>query len=208
MGIFARISARQRLRRATQESLSVPTFNTPLDCTPWVIGGLWPEELSPASAETATLAEYLKVDLQRIARSANDDLRVVGRAGMDYAARRDAEARVIDEARDLAVRRVESTMRQLRQMRQHPNPNTRPAPSEIDGPADPGTTQVQPAAQEVTPPADMDRTQVIPAVGDGHPQITVVPGLDERQEQQQPDSVGQDRLSDDAAKHRLRRADD
>lgn len=102
VGIFGRISARQRLRRATQESLSVPTFSAPLDCTPWVIGGLWPEELSPARADTATLAEYLKVDLQRIARNANDDLRAVGRAGLQYVARRDAEARVIDEARDRA----------------------------------------------------------------------------------------------------------
>jgi hypothetical protein len=98
VGILGRISARQRLRRATQDSLSVPTFSAPLDCTPWVIGGLWPKELSPASAETATLAEYLKVDLQRIARSANDDLRAIGRSGMEYAARREAEAQVIDEA--------------------------------------------------------------------------------------------------------------
>lgn len=137
VGIFGRITARQRLRRATQESLSVPTFSAPLDCTPWVIGGLWPEELSAGNSQTATLAEYLKVDLQRIAGAANDELRSIGRAGMQYPNRRDAEARVIDEARDLAVRRVESTMRQLRQLK-----------------------------RDADPVVDMDKTQVLPAVRD------------------------------------------
>lgn len=136
VGIFGRITARQRLRRATQESLSVPTFSVPLDCTPWVIGGLWPDELSAGKSETATLAQYLKADLQRIAGAANDELRSLGRAGMQFAARREAEARVIDEARGLAVRRVESTMRQLRQLRRN---------------ADMDKTQVLPAIRDESP---------------------------------------------------------
>jgi hypothetical protein len=114
VAIFGRKTARQRLRRATRESLTIPTFSSPVDCTPWVIGGLWPAELSTASAETATLAEYLNADLQRITSSANDELRLIGRAGMADSARQAEEARVINEARARAVRRVESTVRQLR----------------------------------------------------------------------------------------------
>lgn len=121
----------------------MPTFTAPLDCTPWVVGGLWPTELSPADIETAALAEYLKVDLQRIANSANEDLKAIARAGMVHPARRDAEARVIDEARALAERRVESTVRQLRQMRRH-TPGLRS--DNMD------KTQVMPALREASPP--------------------------------------------------------
>lgn len=185
----------------------MPTFSAPPDCTPWVIGGLWPAELSPGNAETATLAQYLKVDLQRIARSANDDLRAVGRAGLEYVARRDAETQVIEEARDRAVRRVESTMRQLRQLGQNPLPGAGPPRSGVDGPGDRDSTQVPLATQEVAPPIDMDTTRVIPAVKDGHPQTTLVADLDDPHEQQQPDAVDRVGLLEDAAKHRLRRAE-
>ena len=113
MAIFGRNTARQRLRRATRESLTIPTFSSPVDCTPWVIGGIWPAELSKASAETATLAEYLDADLQRITRVANDELKMIRRAGMADSARQAEEARLINEARARAVRRVESTVRQL-----------------------------------------------------------------------------------------------
>jgi hypothetical protein len=174
VGIFGRRAARQRLRKATQESLSVPSFSSPLDCTPWVIGGLWPTELSPANAETTTLADYLRVDLQRIASSANEDLRAIARAGGTYPVRRAAEVRVIDEARALAARRVESTMRQLRQMRRHalpenPRPNAGGRSASGNGRADMDKTQVIPAIREMAPPVDMDKTQVIPAVQDGPP---------------------------------------
>ncbi len=148
VGIFGRITARQRLRRATQESLSVPTFGAPLDCTPWVIGGLWPSELSPGTAETATLAAYLQADLQRIARSANDELRAIGRAGMEYAVRRHVEAKVIDEARDRAARRVESTRRQLRQLQQEAGPG-----SDLD------TTKVLPAVRDEPPVPEPTRSE-------------------------------------------------
>jgi hypothetical protein len=113
VAIFRRKTARQRLRRATDESLTIPVFESPVDCTPWVIGGLWPTELSPNSAESMDLATYLNTDLRRIASHANDQLRSIRRAGMTDMGRRATEARVIDEARARAVRRVESTVRQL-----------------------------------------------------------------------------------------------
>jgi len=146
VAIFGRKAARQRLRRATRESLSIPTFSSPFDCTPWVIGGLWPAELSTASAETATLAEYLNADLRRIASSANDELRMIRRAGMADSARQAEEARVINEARGRAERRVESTVRQLRA-------------------ATPGNGVRPPrrAGREFVA-LDIDKTQVIPAV--------------------------------------------
>ena len=176
MGIFGRRAARQRLRKATQESLSVPTFSAPLDCTPWVIGGLWPTELSPANGETTTLADYLRVDLQRIASSANEDLRAIGRAGGAYPVRRAAEVRVIDDARALAARRVESTLRQLGQMRQrpqaeHPRRNAVGRPADANRRPDMDKTQVIPAIRDTAPPVDMDKTQIIPAVRDEPPPV-------------------------------------
>lgn len=145
VAIFGRRAARQRLRRATRESLTIPTFSSPLDCTPWVTGGLWPTELSSNGSkndETARLAAYLKVDLQRIASSANDELRNIARSGLVGPARRTEEARVIDDARARAVRRVESTMRQLRQLTQQASRGSRP---------------------------DLDKTQVMPAITDVEP---------------------------------------
>ncbi|KZS81243.1 vegetative cell wall protein precursor [Mycobacterium kansasii] len=150
MAIFGRRSARQRLRRATEESLTIPAFSSPPDCTPWVIGGLWPAELSPNNAETAALAAYLKADLDRIVSSANDELRTLRSAVMLDSARRAAEAAVIDEARARAVRRVESTVRQLRGQ---PVPPVVPRPSVT---ADSGGT-------------DLERTRVLPAIKDEQP---------------------------------------
>ncbi len=114
MAVFGRNTARRRLKRATQQALSVPTFDAPADCTPWVIGGLWPAELETVTPATATVAEYLKNDLQRIADSANERLRALRRAGMSEAARRAEEARIINVGRAFAVLRVESTVRHLR----------------------------------------------------------------------------------------------
>lgn len=114
MAIFGRNTARQRLKRATERALAVPTFDTPADCTPWVIGGLWPAELETVVPATALIAEYLKNDLQRIANSANDRLRALRGAGLSEAVRRAEEARIINVARAFAVLRVESTVRQLR----------------------------------------------------------------------------------------------
>lgn len=145
------MSARQRLRRATRESLAIPAFSSPIDCTPWVTGGLWPAELSTETAETATLAEHLKADLQRIADAANHELKLLKRSGMSDPSRQAAEARVIDEARGRAVRRVESTIRYLRGVQsgaraQAPAP---PPPRVQPRTADPETTQVLPVIREV-----------------------------------------------------------
>nr|WP_067737729.1 DUF5631 domain-containing protein [Mycobacterium sp. 852014-50255_SCH5639931]OBB68456.1 hypothetical protein A5758_08150 [Mycobacterium sp. 852014-50255_SCH5639931] len=151
MAIFGRMTARQRLRRATRESLAMPAFSSPIDCTPWVIGGLWPAELSTITAENATLADYLKTDLQRIADSANEQLKMVKRAGLADFARQAEEARVIDEARARAVRRVESTIRQLHA-------------------AKAGVTAGHLRPQAAEPQSsDMDQTQVIAAVPNSRP---------------------------------------
>jgi hypothetical protein len=113
VAIFGRKTARQRLRRATRESLTIPAFSSPIDCTPWVVGGLWPAELATITPENAPAAEYLKLDLQRIVESANEELKAIRWAVMPDFARQAAEARVIDVARGFAVRRVESTVRHL-----------------------------------------------------------------------------------------------
>lgn len=126
MAIFGRNTARQRLRRATRESLQIPAFSSPVDCTPWVTGGLWPAELSTVTAETAPRVEYLKADLQRIVKAANDELEGIRRAGMADPRRQAEEARVINDARAFAVRRVESTVRHLRNVRQEFRNGSRP----------------------------------------------------------------------------------
>ncbi|AFS12022.1 Hypothetical protein MIP_00052 [Mycobacterium intracellulare subsp. intracellulare MTCC 9506] len=102
--------------------------------------------MSTVTAETATLAEYLKADLQRIANGANDQLKMLKRAGMTDPARQAAEARVIEEARGRAVRRVESTIRYLHTVQSGAQPPAA-APPTLEGPG-----------------ADLDRTQVLPAV--------------------------------------------
>lgn len=129
----------------------MPAFSSPIDCTPWVVGGLWPAELSTITAENATLADYLKTDLQRIADSANEQLKMVKRAGLADLARQAQEARVIDEARGRAVRRVESTIRQLHAAKA----------GVIAGYLRPEATEPQ--------SSDMDQTQVIPAVPNSRP---------------------------------------
>jgi Family of unknown function (DUF5631)/Family of unknown function (DUF5632) len=117
VAIFGGITARQRLRRATQESLATPVSSSFVDCAPWVIGGLWHGELAALTAENATLASYLRADLQRITRSANDALKIIKRAGLADSVRQAYEARIIGEARASAVRRVESTIRHVRAMK-------------------------------------------------------------------------------------------
>ncbi|MEZ0356500.1 DUF5631 domain-containing protein [Mycobacterium sp. SA01] len=114
MAIFGRNTARQRLKRATRHALSAPTFDTPPDATPWVIGGLWPAELATVTPRTAAVASHLKNDLQRIADSANERLRALRHSDVPDFARRAEEVRIIETARAYAVQRVESTIRQLR----------------------------------------------------------------------------------------------
>lgn len=154
MAIFGRMTARQRLRRATRESLAIPAFSSPIDCTPWVTGGLWPAELSTVTAETATLAEYLKADLQRIANGANDQLKMLKRAGMTDPARQAAEARIIEEARGRAMRRVESTIRYLHTVQSGAQSPAAPPPALGPSGADPEKTQVLPAVRDVDDDAE------------------------------------------------------
>jgi Family of unknown function (DUF5631)/Family of unknown function (DUF5632) len=154
VAIFGRITARQRLRRATRESLEIPAFSSHIDCTPWVTGGLWPAELSTITTETAALADYLRADLRRITRNANDELKVIKRAGMTDSAREAEEARVIDEARANAVRRVESTIRHVRAMKAEMLAGHR-----------------RPPVTERFAGTDIHETQVIPAAMDGEPAV-------------------------------------
>ena len=113
VALFGRRSARQRLRNAARESLTIPAFSAPVDCSSWVLGGLWPAELATINSETAPLADYLNADLQRIANSANEKLHAISRSDLAGPARQAAETRVINVARAFAVLRVESTVRQL-----------------------------------------------------------------------------------------------
>ena len=69
------------------------------------------------TADTAPLVKYLKADLQRIVDSANEELKGIRRAGWADSTRQAEESRVINEARAFAVRRVESTVRHLRNMK-------------------------------------------------------------------------------------------
>lgn len=133
----------------------MPAFSSPIDCTPWVTGGLWPAELSTVTPETATLAEYLKADLERIAHAANDELKLLKRSGMTDLSRQAAEARVIDAARGRAVRRVESTIRYLHAVQSGAQAPAAPPPRLERPDADLEKTQVLPAIREVKPVAEV-----------------------------------------------------
>jgi hypothetical protein len=165
VAIFGRNTARQRLRRATQESLKIPAFSSPVDCTPWVTGGLWPAELSTVTADTAPLVKYLKADLQKIVNSANDELLGIRRAGLADAVRQAEEARVINGARAFAVRRVESTVRHLRNMTPKLPAEHRPLKA-VNGTDDTEKTRrfkVVPAAQtETDEPTDSPAPRLLP----------------------------------------------
>jgi hypothetical protein len=154
VAIFGRNTARQRLRRAAQESLKIPAFRSPVDCTPWVTGGLWPAELSTLTAETAPLVKYLKADLQRIVNSANEELRSIRCAGLIDSTRQAEEARVINDARAFALRRVESTVRHLHNMTSKLPTEYRP----VNGAVDTEKTtrfKLAPPRPEPTPPTDV-----------------------------------------------------
>lgn len=126
----------------------MPTFDTPADCTPWVIGGLWPVEFQTVTPATGVVAEHLKNDLWRIADSANAKVRALRHAGLPDAARRAEESRIINEARAYAVVRVDSTVRQLHIQASR-------VPYESDFPTDPGLEQlfVDDASIDETVPA-------------------------------------------------------
>ena len=165
MAVFGRRSARQRLRSAARESLTIPAFSAPVDCSAWVLGGLWPAELSTVTPATAQLADYLNADLQRIAQSANEKLHAIGRSGLAGQARQTAEARVINVARAFAVLRVESTVRYLHNEAleftpQYASLNPAPPPAEateqIPAPVAPEPVAVEPP-RPVDPPEEAPR---------------------------------------------------
>jgi uncharacterized protein DUF5631/uncharacterized protein DUF5632 len=189
VAIFGRITARQRLRRAARESLTIPAFSSPVDCTPWVTGGLWPAELSTATDETATLAAYLKDDLQRITRSANDELRTIKRAGMPDFAQQAEEARVVDEARARAARRVESTMRQLHAVKAVEH--ERPQDVESLNGANLEKTEIIPVVTDVEAPEATEGERDEAPVG-GQPASEVT-----TEEEQVDPAEGRHRASDD-----------
>ncbi len=123
-----------------------------MDCTPWVLGGLWPAELHPVTSETALIAKYLKNDLQRIADSANERLRTIAAAGLDEQVKNAEESRVINVARAFAVLRVESTVRQLRKEPLGFQPELRSPPRPLGGRADVGAVaEPQPEPEVVAP---------------------------------------------------------
>ncbi|QEN16755.1 DUF5631 domain-containing protein [Mycolicibacterium sp. ELW1] len=153
MAIFGRNTARQRLKRATRQALSAPTFDAPPDATPWVIGGLWPAELETVTPATAAVAAHLKNDLQRIADSANERLCALRHADVPDFARRAEEVRIIETARSYAVQRVESTIRQLRS-----------AEDDFDtDPAMPKITPEQVREEDVAPSPVVEPVEIAPA---------------------------------------------
>ncbi len=205
MAIFGRITARQRLRRATRESLAIPAFSSPVDCSPWVTGGLWPAELSTATVETGTLAEYLKADLQRITDSANDALKVIKRAGMPDPVRWAEEAQVIDEARARAVRRVESTIRHLHAVKADAAvEQRRPQDDERFGGPDIGHTRAIPAvtveepAGDAATPAMPEPEEAIESQRDPAPVVDAVAGPAAGEEDEPEVSQGRHRAPGDA----------
>lgn len=150
---FGKKTLRQRLRAAVQRVRSGATSGKPADCTPWVLGGLWPPELTEVNAETALVAEYLKNDLQRIADSANARLRAIADADYDDRLRKLEEARVVNVARAFAVLRVESTVRQLRR-----EPLAfQPEFLRLPGPHRPSIGQPATEHDAAAPPADTAR---------------------------------------------------
>ncbi len=114
VAVFGWSLRRRRGQKSPGQAPPIPAFRSTMDCSPWVLEGLWPIELSAGGPETTPVADYLKRDLQRIADSANQRLRVIAGAGLDEANRQAEEARVFNVARAFAVLRVESTVRQLR----------------------------------------------------------------------------------------------
>jgi hypothetical protein len=154
-----------------------------------VTGGLWPAELSTATDETATLAAYLKDDLQRITRSANDELRTLKRAGMADFAQQAEEARVVDEARARAARRVESTMRQLHAVKAVEH--ERPQDVESLNGANLEKTEIIPVVTDVEAPEATEGERDEAPVG-GQPASEVT-----TEEEQVDPAEGRHRASDD-----------
>ncbi len=109
------------------------------------------------TAETAPLVKYLKADLQRIVNSANEELKNIRCAGLVDSTRQAEEARVINDARKFAVRRVESTVRHLHSLNSKLPAKHRPA-NGVD------ETEKTTRFKLAPPRLDPDQTTVIPVV--------------------------------------------
>lgn len=105
------------------------------------------------TADTAPLVKYLKTDLQRIVNSANEELKSIRRAGLDDSTRQTEETRVISDARAFAVRRVESTVRHLH------NVKTKSPAQPVNGAAD----VEKPPQFTLAPPTPSPETSAAPA---------------------------------------------
>jgi Family of unknown function (DUF5631)/Family of unknown function (DUF5632) len=170
VAIFGRNTARQRLRRAAQESLKIPAFRSPVDCTPWVTGGLWPAELSTVTAETAPLVKYLKADLQRIVNSANEELKNIRCAGLIDSTRQAEEARVINDARAFAARRVESTVRHLHNMKSKLPAEYRPVNGAVDTEKTTRFKLAPPQPEPTSPEQDVQQAPSVEQRGSWEPE--------------------------------------
>ncbi|MEB3069316.1 DUF5631 domain-containing protein [[Mycobacterium] vasticus] len=193
MALFGRRSARQRLRSAARESLTIPAFSAPVDCSAWVLGGLWPAELATVTPATAQLAEYLDADLRRIADSANEKLHAIGRSGLAGQARQTAESRVINVARAFAVLRVESTVRYLHNEALEFRPpyaslNSAPPPAAVTEQI-PAPVEPEPVAVELPRPVDPPREAPRPAARHRMPEPVVVEPVPEPEPAPVPEVV-------------------
>jgi hypothetical protein len=164
-----------------------------------VIGGLWPAELSMITAETEAVADHLRDDLQRIARSANDELKIIRRKGLSDSIRQAEANRVIEQARARAVRRVESTLRHLPTTTMSGRTTSLPASRDFAA-MELEKTQVIPPVRDERLAVDMEKTQIIPAVEE-------VPSVNDsspvtRDQGEQPASDGADFQGHGGAKHR------
>lgn len=113
-------SSRRRLRRATErafaETLSQrlrPPSGSVVDCRSLVSEGLWPPELSSVAGDLEPVIAHVRADLEKIAENADRRIRELAAQGWHPQDRRAEEARLLAVGRMFAMRRVESTLRQL-----------------------------------------------------------------------------------------------
>lgn len=132
------------------------------------------------TANTAPLVKYLKADLQRIVNSANEELKGICRAGLTDSARQAEEARVMNDARAFAVRRVESTVRHLRNMMPKSPPQYQPGNGAIDGEKTQRFKLAPPRPAVVEPPEPLEsfETSEPPTTSLRVPESSLVDELD------------------------------
>lgn len=109
-------TGRRRFRGAAEQGFAAAAVSPagPVDHSAWILGGLWPPELQPVTAETAAAAEQLDSRLRSIAAEANDRMWELKRADLGRPEFGPEELRVLNVARARAVLLVEETVRRLR----------------------------------------------------------------------------------------------